>query len=923
VSGWGASDLLPGGYFLLLGAALAAALRRWYDALPRWAAALFLALPVLLFAAALGGGRVLLPVGLLRSAAPFQELAPDPAGTALGLQRDLVRQIAPWTLEVKRALLAGRWPLWNQLAGAGMPLMADPQSQPFQPLVAIAYPFSVWRAAAISAALRVHLALVFTFLLLRRQGLGEAPALCGSLAFGLGSFLLLWLGWPIANCAALLPACLYAAALCDARGARRDFALLAGAAAALLLAGHPETMLYALALLGLFLAARAAALHGAARWRLLARTAAALGLAAGLAAPPLLLARAYLPTTLRADAVRSLLAARPPGELWRDLRRPETLAGWSRRSVARLLQTAAPRALGDQRSGYRGDTDYIEDASGFAGTATLLAAALGLAGAVPLAGGGAGGGRRRRPLLPQERLMRWVLLASLVLLAQPPGCENLLARVPLAGITAVHDNGRIQLLVGFCLAYLAACALERWTRGVASAAAPASAAGVAAEPRGEPASPIAGGATGDALPAAGPSARHRFAWRAWRAGFAGRAERSGLSGRSGRAEHAAGHAWRLAVAAAVLVELGVLAWGYLGHLPAGPGARLDAQPLRWLGLQAAVAAAAAALLAAPPARRRLAAWALCGLVGGELLCLNASANPAGPAQLAFPVTPPVAFLIQRLGSDRMVGIGRSFPANYPEVYGLDDVRIDNPAMPDAYQRVVQLLDSGGAPQPMFGRPEHPFYDFLGVRYVIARPDVEVPLPVALRDPAGWIYERPRPLPRLSLPERVQADRGAWRDWFDGNDDFGLRAMAAPAPDAPDLVRRRWRAERPPLSRLAVGAIAAERVSARATLVERRLLASSIYQDGAWHLLAGGVRRPGVLVNGAFAGGWLPAGTWDVELVYRPPALLAGCLLTALALAVAAAWWMPAPVRGGGSGLGGAKGGAAGAAPVLSWIVDGG
>src|SRR6202035_1835870 len=101
--------------------------------------------------------------------------------------------------------------------------------------------------------------------------------------------------------------------------------------------------------------------------------------------------------------------------------------------------------------------------------------------------------------------------------------DNLVARLPIAGPTAVHGNGRLQLLVAFCLAYLAACQLERWTRGV---------------------------------PRPGP----------------------------------------MAVTAAALGLAGLLAWGYLGHLPAGLGWRQDAYRLRWLWAQAAVLAAAGGVL---------------------------------------------------------------------------------------------------------------------------------------------------------------------------------------------------------------------------------------------------------------------------------------------------------------------------------------
>ena len=170
---------------------------------PVWGAfALALAL---LFGPALAGGKLLLPLDNLRGHVPFQGLAPtDPHGNPL--QGDLITLVTPSLAEVRRAYGEGRWPLWNARGGAGMPLLADPQAQALQPLALLAFPLPLLRAAAVTAALRVLLALVFTFLLLRRQEIQTGAALAGAFAYGLGGFLLLWVGWPLANAAAWLPA---------------------------------------------------------------------------------------------------------------------------------------------------------------------------------------------------------------------------------------------------------------------------------------------------------------------------------------------------------------------------------------------------------------------------------------------------------------------------------------------------------------------------------------------------------------------------------------------------------------------------------------------------------------------------------------------------------------------------------------------
>jgi hypothetical protein len=808
MDGWSPADLLPGLYLALLGAGLAAALRRWYDPVPPRVLAVFALVLAVLFGPVLFGGGVLLPLGNLRAGPPFAHLEP-PDPPSLALQADLVHQITPWSVEVRRAFLDGRWPLWCSRAGAGMPLQADPQSQAFQPVVLAAYFFPMWPAVGITAALRVLLALVFLFLLLRRQGLAVPASLAGSLAFGLGGFLLLWLGWPVANSAALLPAALYAVVRCDESGRGRDLFLLFLAVASLLLGGHPETITYALGFAGLFLLDRVRCRGRNGGGRLLVRSGAAMALAGALVAPVLLPILDYLPKTERGVFLEILLSPRPPGELWHELRNPETRAFWRERIVRRLLPLAAPRAFGNHDY-YWGGGNVIEFAGGFPGQAALLAAGLAL---LPL-------GARRR--FPQERLAGLVLGACLLLLAQPPGFDRLWGRLPIVGATAIHQHHRTLVLVSFCLAYLAACEIERRTRGE-------------------------------------------------------------------------GSRWPPAVAALALAAL--VAWGYLAHPHPERPELLAAERGRWLALHLLTLAATALLLVLGSGNRRASAlpWVLCGLVAGELLPIHRPAFPPAPRRLAYPETPPVRFLRERLGSHRMVGIGPSvYPANFPLVNGLTDVRIDNPSVPMAYSQVTRLLrneDPYGSP---YGRPNHPLYDLLGVRYVMTRPGARLRLQPVFQDPAGWIWERPRPLPRLFLPARaVRLDGGSWLEWLARNPDFGRRALVAEVPGR----RPSWRARRPRASRLALSFPEPTHVQGRAVLAERRLLASSLFQDGHWRLLADARLRPVILANGPFVAAWLPAGTWRIDLLYRPAAFVAGCVLSALAIAWAAAWWVPRPRDG--------------------------
>jgi len=803
---WSPLDLLPGLYVVLLAAALTEALRRWYDPVPWRVLAAFLLLIAVLFGPALFAGWTLLPLANVRAAPPFGGDLRISGGN--WLQGDLVLQITPWIVEVRRSVAAGRWPLWNAGAGIGMPLMADPQAQAFQPLVWLAWLFPLEAAAGITAALRVLTALVFTFLFLRRQELGTESSLAGAVSYGLGGFVLQWLGWPIGNASALLPAALYGVERSAGPGGRRDAALLCAAVAALLLGGHPETVTYGLALTGLLLLARVLARAGRDRRRLLLRGGTAYLLAGCLAAPVLLLAQEYLPQTLRALTVGVRYSGPPLAEARAELAVPGAWDRWRERAVQWLLPVAAVHAFGDLDESW-GESNVVEDQCGFTGAAPLLAAMVAL---LPL-------GRRRR--FPHERFFAVALAVSLVLIVKPPGCDRLFLSLPVIGMTAIHQNHRLLLVVTFAVAVLAASEVERWRRG------------------------------------------------------------------EGR---------RAAVAVAALALAALIVWAYLGHPSPKTGRVITGFLQGGLAAQLAALGLAAALLLLPSSARGRRAGGegllLAALFAAELLLVHAYVNRPLPERTAYPVTPPVRFLQENLGSWRMVGLGSCFLANTPLVYGLRDARIDNPSRPAAHLFLTDPLSRDPA-APRFGKPRHPLYDLLGVRYVMSRAETALPLRLVFRHPQAWIWERPDALPPLFLPRRARIARGEpWQRWVLGNTDFAARALVVPGPGH----GKNWQSRAAIPSRVEIVSWQDERVRARADLGESRLLATSILQDGNWHLLIDGRKAPTTLANGPLLAAWLPPGRHALDLLYRPARLLLACLLAALALAAGCALWIPPPRR---------------------------
>jgi hypothetical protein len=861
---WSPLDLAPGVYVAGLGLLLAGALRRWYDPVPWRVLGAFAVVLGVLFGSVLCGGSVLLPLDNLRGEVPFRLLPPtQPHGNLL--QGDLIELVVPSLDAARRGLTAGRWPLWNSRVGAGMPLLADPQAQALAPLAVLALPFSPQRGAGVIAALRVLLALVFTFLLLRRQGLGEGPSLAGALAFGLSGIVILWVGWPLASSAALLPAVLYALArlagspygfsaalgqsaeeagiatipgeeseaaeghLRRSRGRRRrDALLLVLALAALFLAGHPETELYACLLAAAFAAGLVRRMTPGRRLPLLRRMSGAALVAAGVAAPALLPALDYLPQTLRAERLAhpaapmlappapspaaagaamaggaagpalpaspaaSAIPGPPPTPGAQGAPAPLELPGARGGGLARRwLPILAPNAYGNSRfAAYWGSANSNEDAAGFAGTAAALGAAL--AAATP---------RRRR--LPQEGLMLAVLGLCLLQVADPAWLHALLA----AAAPGLAGSRRCLLLVAFCLAYLAACTWERHRRG-----------GLRRAP--------------------------------------------------------------LLIAAAALGAL--LAWAYIAHpFPGDPG-RLAVLRFGWLRWQARFLLAATVLLALPGGARgaraqRVLAVAVAGglalVVGAELLLAHVPANPPMPMRLALPRPAPLVLLTREAGSDRVAALGRGLPPNLASLYDLTDVRVYNPMAPAAYLALLAPITTGWwGEMPELGAPADFLYRRLGVRYLLVAPGQRLPPPWGLRlaDPSGWVYRR----------------IGVW----------------------PRLYATRSGIGRPLPGGLLAASFDEDEVTARAPVVDRDTeLAGSLYQDGGWRLLLDGRRAPPPLPRRlldaplslrAAEKAALPPGAENaavrVNLLYRPRAFVAGMLAAALACAAAIACWAPGP-----------------------------
>ena len=139
---------------------------------------------------------------------------------------------------------------WNSWIFGGYPANADPQSgqlHPFGLLYAIAAPLT---AAALDGALTPAAAAIGMLLYLRQIGCDRAGSLFGALSFGLGGFIAAQAPHPAHQRAAL--AVPWALAAIEAFDGFALVAALGAAVAAVVLSGHPQMTLYALALVVLY-----------------------------------------------------------------------------------------------------------------------------------------------------------------------------------------------------------------------------------------------------------------------------------------------------------------------------------------------------------------------------------------------------------------------------------------------------------------------------------------------------------------------------------------------------------------------------------------------------------------------------------------------------------------------------------------------
>ncbi|RMF03837.1 MAG: hypothetical protein D6768_04935, partial [Chloroflexi bacterium] len=162
----------------------------------------------------------------------------------------LLLQFWPWRQLVRVNLLAGRWPLWNNLLGNGTPLLANLQSAVFYPPNLMLLGLPTEHALTAHVVLHLILAGLLMAAYARRLGLAPFAATVAGLSYMLSGYLVGRSQFPpMVAAAAWLPLLLLLADRLATARTVKNTVWLALAVAAQFLAGHAQLWFYSLLLI--------------------------------------------------------------------------------------------------------------------------------------------------------------------------------------------------------------------------------------------------------------------------------------------------------------------------------------------------------------------------------------------------------------------------------------------------------------------------------------------------------------------------------------------------------------------------------------------------------------------------------------------------------------------------------------------------
>lgn len=402
--------------------------RRGGIEIPRRVAVFFYALVLLFLYLPMTQDYVDVPVDFLKTLPPWVYTTSDPHAVN-GQLNDLTLQIVPWAHQVRESWKSLTPPLWNSASACGYPLLASAQSSALSPLRLLGLPLSLGHAMTFEAAMKILLALTFTFLWCRRRGYSELASVIGAVAFGFSTFVTVWLHFPIVTTACLVPAVFYLIDLIAERQTYPRFVAAAAVWAVMIFGGHPETVSHTFFLAFLYVLWVAFVERTPKRFLLSLTGAVAV---AGLLAAPLL--APFAEAVTKSKRYQELASHTPKAEV--------PFSDWP--STIVLFQ---PEFFGDVPA-FSGGPTHAESISGFAGYFGVAAWLALLAHLVA-----------RRQWRSRETFFVLATLFVLGIILSWPGVSDLFHLV-----FRLAANARLRLMFALLLAVQTAAAVDLFQR---------------------------------------------------------------------------------------------------------------------------------------------------------------------------------------------------------------------------------------------------------------------------------------------------------------------------------------------------------------------------------------------------------------------------------------------------------------------------
>jgi hypothetical protein len=236
-------------YLIVAGVTLFA-WRRYVTPISRGAALVIVLLPFLFTGKALVTNRVYGGYDILFLSAPFSDYAKEYGLTTAhnGFILDHVLQMVPWQRQVRESFAQHRWPLWNPAMDSGEVLAAGMQAAPLNPINLIALLLPLDLATTFAASMVFFLAALFTFAFARELECSEGASLIAAAGYTLCSGMAFFGTWPHGRSWSVLPFILLGVRRVVRNRDSGAAALLTFAFILLIVFGHPETMLHAVAI---------------------------------------------------------------------------------------------------------------------------------------------------------------------------------------------------------------------------------------------------------------------------------------------------------------------------------------------------------------------------------------------------------------------------------------------------------------------------------------------------------------------------------------------------------------------------------------------------------------------------------------------------------------------------------------------------